>query len=165
MYLDNNFFMESEDFGRRLQNVSRARINLPIPAVSEEILSKVIVKMSEVFLFDEDDTMRESEMNDEEKYLGHLEEIFTFIGQSEEFALRKLHIEYLDHIQTVSPHILSQALCRIESVDLLETILMPRQAEELFIKIAENKELRLKRLRCFDHNHNTLSLAFSQVII
>ena len=146
VYLDNNFFMESEDFGRRLKNISRARINLPITSVTEKILSKVIVKMSEVFLFDKDDIMRNSEMNDEEQYLGHLEEIFTFIGQSDKLVLRKLNLEYLDQIQTVSKATLCQALCRIESVDLLETSLSPLQARELFISIAENPEIKLRKL-------------------
>ena len=150
VYLDNNFFIEREDFGRRLQNVSRARINLPITSVTETILSKVIVKISEVLLLDEDDIMYNSEMNDEEKYLGHLEEIYTFIGHSEHLMLRKLQLDQFYYTKTVSPHILSQALCRIEEVDLIDTSLTAPQARELFTSISENPELKLRKLRGFD---------------
>ena len=61
-------------------------------------------------------------------------------------VLRKLNLEYLDQIRTVSRATLSQALCRIESVDLIETSLRPLQARELFIRIAENPELKLRKL-------------------
>ena len=118
--------------------LERLRITLTsLKTVHPWILSRAIVKLSKIPLL--------SSTNITEK---QLRAVFNEVARSPVLKLRKLRLHQLD-LSSVHPGVFSQALVRLEQVDLTESLHTEDQVLALFQQIVATKQLRLRQLKLF----------------
>ena len=123
--------LEAEDL-----RLERLKITLTgLESVEPGTLSRALVRVREVPLLSSTN-LTEQQMT----------KVFTQIAHDPLLRLSKLRLHWMD-FSSVEPRLFSQALVRLEQVDLYGTIHTEAQMLELFQRIAGTKQLRLRNLR------------------
>ena len=123
--------LQTEDLGLERLNISLTCLE----SVEPVTLSRAVVMLGEVAL------LNSINLTDQQ-----VTAVFTEIAASPLLRLRKLRLHWLD-FSSVPPGVFSQALVRLEQVDLYGSFPTETQLGGLFQLIVAARQLRLRRLR------------------
>ena len=137
MYLDNA--SDEKISSRRFDNISSVRLDeREGTLVSPSNLSKATVNKREVNIHGNAELEKEQ-----------LEAVFKGFAEEKELKLRKLTLGgegFIFDLRGISPDILAEVICRVDSVNLGDAIVGLNQAAAIFNSIVQCQDLKLREL-------------------